>query len=116
MVQTGVIFGYAKVVKKEKKVPEVSTGSKIEIFSAGYKNGKKNSYATITIDGKEIVPRTDSRRGINLVVLNGADHKVILNEHYNTYTKKLEDSARMVEDFKAVPKGSIVIAAVKDDC
>jgi hypothetical protein len=57
-----------------------------------------------------------SRRGINLVVLNGSDHSVILNEHYNTYTKKKEDSARMVKDFKKIPKGSIVIGAVKDDC
>lgn len=110
------MFGYAKAEKKKQVAPETRSGSKIDVYSAGYKAGKKNSFAKITINGDEIMTRKQSRRGINLIVLKGSDHSVILNEHYNTYTKKLEDSARMVKDFKKVPKGSIVIAAVKDDC
>ena len=75
-VGAGVILGYAqpdKVVKKEK---EVKKGSTIEVYSAGYLAGKANSYAMIKVDDVEVVSRDSSRRGINLVILNGGDHSV----------------------------------------
>jgi hypothetical protein len=50
-----------------------------------------------------------------LVVLNGPDHKIILNESYNTYTSKRDDSKRLVKDLESIPAGSVIIAAVKDD-
>lgn len=50
-----------------------------------------------------------------MVVLNGPDHKIILNDSYNTYTDKRDDSARLIKDMKNIPDGSVVIAAVKDD-
>jgi hypothetical protein len=34
---------------------------------------------------------------------------------YNTFTHKRDESARLVKDFKHIPAGSVVIAAVKDD-
>lgn len=77
-------------------------------------NGKENSYAVIKINDEEIVSRKQSRRGINLVILNGEDHSVIHNKRYNTY-KYVEASNQMVAAIKKVPKGSIIIAAVKDD-
>jgi len=50
-----------------------------------------------------------------LVVLNGPDHKIILNESYNTFHKKKDESARLLRDFESIPAGSVIVAAVKDD-
>lgn len=50
-----------------------------------------------------------------MVVLNGPDHKILLNEAYNTFTDKKDDSARLVKDIANIPAGSVIIAAVKDD-
>ena len=72
-------------------------------------------FGEIKINGEEIVGKHNSRRGINLVVLNGPDHKLLLNESYNTYTNKKDDSARLVKDFENIPAGSVIIAAIKDD-
>ena len=49
-----------------------------------------------------------------MLVLNGPDHKVLLNKSYNTYHKE-EHSANLVKDFEQIPAGSVIIAAVKDD-
>jgi hypothetical protein len=48
-------------------------------------------------------------------VLAGADHKVILNEGYNTSSGKKDDSARLAKDLESIPAGSVIIAAVRDD-
>jgi len=77
--------------------------------------GKENSYAEIRVNGEELVSRKNAKRGINLVVLQGADHKVILNEGYNTSANKKDDSARLAKDLESIPAGSVVIVAVKDD-
>lgn len=50
-----------------------------------------------------------------MVVLNGPDHKILLNKSYNTNTNKKNDSAELVKDFKKVPNGSVILVAVKDD-
>jgi hypothetical protein len=50
------------------------------------KSGGTNAYAEIRINGEFVVNKQNSKRGINLVVLNGPDHKLILNESYNTFT------------------------------
>jgi len=113
-VGTGLILGYAQPERKVKKTKEVSQGSEIVIYSGGYKAGKKNSYATITVNGEDVLSKKKSRRGINLVVLNGENHEVIHNKRYNTYKKK-NASNEMKKYIKSVPKGSIIIAAVKDE-
>jgi len=79
------------------------------------RNGGSNSYAEIRINGEDVVSKQNSKRGINLVVLNGPDHKILLNESYNTFSGKKDESARLVADFKKIPSGSVIIAAVKDD-
>ena len=109
-----MILGYAKKVKVEKKVSRTEGGSRIRVWSSGYKNGKKNSYATITVEDKEIVTRESSKRGFNVVALNGADHSVIYSKSYNTHKKK-SASTQMKKDWEELPKGTIIIAAVKDD-
>lgn len=50
-----------------------------------------------------------------MVVLNGTDHKILLNESYNTFTDKRDDSLRLVKDLENIPTGCVIIAAVKDD-
>jgi len=67
------------------------------------------------VNGEDVVGRQNSKRGINLVVLNGPDHKIILNDVYNTFTNQKDDSARLVRDIASVPAGSVILAAVKDD-
>jgi len=111
----GVIVGYAKPVKKTRTREEIAAGSSIAIFSAGMEAGGSNSYAEIIINGDQVVTRHNSKRGINLVVLNGPDHKIILNDSYNTFSKKRDASARLVKDFEKIPAGSVIVAAVKDD-
>jgi len=111
----GVRLGYAKYVKRTRTKEQISAGSSIEIFSAGMEAGLKNSYAEILINGDQIVTRHNSKRGINLVVLNGPDHKIILNDSYNTWSKKKDESARLLKDFESIPAGSVIVAAVKDD-
>jgi len=92
-------LGYVKRTKRTRTKEEVAAGSSIEIFSAGAEAGGNNSYAEVRINGEEVVSRHNSKRGINLVVLNGPDHKIILNDSYNTFTNQVDDSARLVRDF-----------------
>jgi hypothetical protein len=116
--EMGLILGYAKRVKKTRTKEEIAAGSSIEIYSAGNeanRSGGENSYAEIRINGEFVVNKQNSKRGINLVVLNGPDHKIILNESYNTFTSKRDDSARLVKDFESIPQGAVIIAAVRDD-
>jgi len=115
IIKLELTAGFAKAVKKTQKKEVIQNGSRIEAFSAGYRTGKENSMATIKINGQEIVTGENSRRGINLIVLNGSDHKVILNDSYNTYTAKRDDSSRLVKDLESIPNGSVVIASIKDD-
>jgi len=79
------------------------------------RNGGANSYAEIRVNGEFVVNKQNSKRGLNVVVLNGPDHKIIMNDSYNTYTNKKDESARFVKDFKNIPNGSVVIVSVKDD-
>lgn len=113
--EMGIILGYAKRTTRTRTKEEVAAGSSIEIFSAGAEAGEHNSYAEIKINGEEVVGRHSSKRGINLIALNGPDHKIILNDSYNTYTQNKDESARLVKDFNSLPAGAVVIAAVKDD-
>lgn len=115
MAEMGVVLGYAKRTKRTRTTEEIAAGSSIEIFSAGANAGDKNSYAEIRINGEEVVSRHNSKRGLNVLVLNGPDHKIILNDVYNTFTDQVDDSARLVKDFENIPAGSVIIAAVKDD-
>lgn len=114
----GLILGYAKRVKRTRTKAEIAAGSTIEVFSSGMqadRNAGSNSYAEIRINGEFVVSKQNAKRGINLVVLNGPDHKVLLNKSYNTYSEKEDHSAQLVKDFEQIPAGSVIIAAVKDD-
>lgn len=116
--EMGLILGYAKRVKRTRTKEEIAAGSSIEIYSAGHladKNGGANSYAEIRVNGEFVVNKQNSKRGLNVVVLNGPDHKIIMNDSYNTYTNKRDESARFLKDFKNIPNGSVIIVSVKDD-
>jgi len=111
----GVVLGYAKRTRRTRTREESQAGSSIEVFSAGYAAGKENSYAEIRINGDDVVSRKNSKRGINVVALNGADHKIILNGVYNTSNRKKNESDRLVKDLSSLPEGTVIIAAVRDD-
>lgn len=117
MSELGLILGYAKRVKKTRTREEIAAGSSIEIYSAGRSAGQKdgpNVYAEIRINGEFVVTKQNSKRGINMVVLNGPDHKILLNKSYSTFTTRRDESAELVADFKKIPNGSVILVAVKD--
>jgi hypothetical protein len=53
-------------------------------------------------------------RGINVVALNQRNHKVILAKAYDTYASE-QASDDMLRDLKGLRRGSIIIAAVRDE-
>jgi len=50
-----------------KRVVKVSGGSKIEVHSAGFKDG---NFALVMVNDKEVLTKKESKRGINLVALD----------------------------------------------
>lgn len=111
-VGTGAILGYAKVVKKYKKVTKITGGSKIEVHSAGMTHG---NYAKVLINEKEVFTNAEAKRGINLVALDFTNHKVVFKATYDTYGDSAA-SGRLLADFKdKLPEYCIVVAGVKDE-
>lgn len=53
-------------------------------------------------------------RGLNVVALNSRDHSVLLARSYDTFANA-QASSDLIRDLKGVRKGSIIIAAVKDE-
>ena len=82
-VEIGVTLGYARRVKRTRTREEIAAGSSIEIYSAGSAAGGKNSYAEIKLNGDYVFSRDSSKDGLNVVVLNGPDHKILHQETYN---------------------------------
>jgi len=60
------------------------------------------------------VKAKESQRGLNVVALDAATHKVIMNNAYDTYGDKLA-SDKFVEDFKNLPHASVILVGVKDE-
>jgi hypothetical protein len=98
------------VKRKEKKFVATEGGSRIEFESAGFNDG---NWASITVENEQVLTREQASRGINVIVLDGRTHKVIHRKTYDTWGKQ-DDVKAMIEDSKKTPKGSVVIAVVKD--
>jgi hypothetical protein len=96
MVGTGAILGYAKKVKHTKKVTKITGGSKIEVHSAGFKDG---NFAKVLVNEKEVFTNKEAGRGINIVALDFETHKVIFKGKYDTYADA-GASDKLIADFK----------------
>jgi hypothetical protein len=111
-VGIGMVLSFSSSVKRQKRRYQATEGgSRIEFESAGFNNG---NFASITVENEEVLNRDTAKRGLNVVVLDGRTHKVLMNKAYDTKLSSKE-SAAMVADSKKVKKGSVVIAVVKDD-
>jgi len=53
-------------------------------------------------------------RGLNIVAMNGKDHKVIHNKAYDTYADP-NQSKNLINDLKDLPEGTIFMVSVKDE-
>ena len=105
-------MGYAKTVKKYKKVTKITGGSKIEVHSAGFVNG---NYARVLVNEKEVLANSQANRGINIVALDFETHKVVFKGTYDTYGDA-KASDQLLSDFKEkLPEYCIVVAGVKDE-
>jgi len=69
-------------------------------------------FADIKVVGQLMDP--NGSRGINVVALNARNHEVLLAKSYDTFAND-NASADLVADLKGVRRGSIIIAAVKDE-
>lgn len=95
-VGTGAILGYAKTVKKYKKVTKITGGSKIEVHSAGYING---NVARVLVNEKEVLSNKESSRGINVAILDFETHKVVFKATYDTMGDG-RATQKLLSDFK----------------
>jgi hypothetical protein len=92
-------------------VTKITGGSKIEVHSAGYKDG---NFAKVLINEKEVFSNSQAKRGINVVALDFETHKVIFTGSYDTHGDANAGS-KLIGDFKEkLPQYCIVVAAVKD--
>jgi len=91
-----MILSFSKTVKKVKKtIRVVKGGSRLEITSAGFKDG---NYASVKVNNDYALSKEQARRGINVVVLDGFTHKIIAVNSYDTYgNPKASDD--LVADF-----------------
>jgi len=105
-------LSFAETVKKPKReFAATEGGSRIEFESAGFDDG---NWASITVENEEVLTREQAQRGINVIVLDGRNHKVLFRKVYDTWGNN-NDVKALVEDSKKVPAGSVVIAVVKDE-
>lgn len=105
----GTVLSYTKVVTKRKEVQKVENGSKIQALSQGFLHGNN---ARIIVNDKDIL--APAGRGINIAVLAGQNHEVMFIKTYDTYGVA-GASEQLSADLAAVPVGSVIIAAVKDE-
>jgi hypothetical protein len=108
-VEFGTALSYTKTVVKRKEIQKVEGGSKIQAVSAGFTSG---NLARIIINDADVLEKAD--RGINLIVLAGKNHEIIMSNTYDTHGSK-KQSDQLAEDLATVPMGSVIIAAVKDE-
>lgn len=111
-VGVGLRLSFSSTVKQEKrKFVATEGGSRIEFESAGFNDG---NWASVTVENEAVLTREEAKRGMNIIVLDGRNHKVIAKKNYDTWGDKNAVKA-MVEDSKKTPRGSVVIAVVKDE-
>jgi len=92
-------------VKCEKPV----AGSNIMV-----RNTLKKCLHFTSIEVKGMRMEQSGSRGINVVALDQRNHRVILAKAYDTYAND-QASGDMLKDLKGLRKGSIIIAAVRDE-
>jgi hypothetical protein len=111
-VGVGLILSFSETVKKtKKKIVATEGGSRIEFGSAGFNDG---NWASITVENEQVLTREQATRGMNFIILDGRTHGVLFRKSYDTWGDQKAVKA-MVEDSKKIPRGSVVIAVVKDD-
>lgn len=111
-VGVGLMLSFSESVREvRQEFAATEGGSRIEFESAGFENG---NWASITVENEQVLTREQATRGLNIVVLNGKDHKVIMRKTYDTSLDGNASKA-LVADAKKVPRGAVVIAVVKDD-
>jgi len=111
-VGVGLILSFSETVKTvKKKFKATEGGSRIEFESAGYADG---NFASITVENEPVLTREQAKRGINVVALDGRTHKVIFTKVYDTHAEAAASKA-LAADFSKAPKGSVIIAVIKDE-
>ena len=63
----------------------VKGGSRFEIRSAGFNDG---NFASLKITNDMALTKESSKRGMNIIALDGPSHKVIFQKSYDTYGDK----------------------------
>lgn len=89
----------------------VKGGSRFEIRSAGFNDG---NFASLKITNDMALTKESSKRGMNIIALDGPAHKVIFQKTYDTNADK-GASDEMVRDIKQAAVGSVIIATVRDE-
>lgn len=69
-------------------------------------------FSSIEVKGFRMDP--NGSRGINVVALDARDHTVLMAKSYDTYGND-NASGDMIKDLNGVRRGSIIIAAVRDE-
>jgi len=69
-------------------------------------------FSSIKVVGKMMDP--NGSRGINVVALDSGNHDILLSRSYDTFAND-NASDDLVADLKGIRRGSIIIAAVKDE-
>jgi hypothetical protein len=115
-VRAAMTLSYSKAVKEKVKKPEkVEGGSRFEVHSAGKLVG---DFAKIMVNNEEIstckVKDNKGCRGINVVAADPFNHKVLMAKSYDTFAST-DASSAFLADVKALPEGSIILTAVRDE-
>jgi len=69
-------------------------------------------FTSIEVTGSRM--DTNGGRGINVVALNQRDHSILLAKSYDTFANE-NASQDMINDLKGVRRGSVIVAAVRDE-
>lgn len=115
-VRAAMTLSYSKAVKEKVKKPEkVEGGSRFEVHSAGYLVG---NFAKIMVNNEEVstckVKDNKGCRGLNVVAADPFTHKVLMAKAYDTFASEGASTA-FLADVKALPEGSIILTAVRDE-
>jgi len=111
-VGIGMVLSMSETERKvRKQFAATEGGSRIEFESAGFNDG---NWASVMVENEEILTREQASRGLNVAVLDGRTHKLIMRKTYDTWGNA-SDVKALVQDAKKIPKGSVFIAVVKDE-
>jgi len=100
---------------KKEKLAKPQGASKFVAQSAGEEYGL---FSAILINDEQIVTDPNDPenggRGFNIVAVESRTHNVLIKRVYDTSTKAA-DSRQLARDLYALPAGTIIMAAVKED-